>query len=439
MRMPAKPPDWRQHITNIGAAAALLRLDDDRYLHWDELRRRPPPDGLTAAQWWSMLKLQRGLVARAVPTPGGPPFLLALTGGVQERLMRVDRACAGQIGSALPELSEGDRHRYVLNALGEEAIQSSLLEGAATPRAQARELLRTGRKPRTNGERMIVNTYVAMRHVANTCAEPLTPDGLLALHRLVTDGTLDDPDDEGRLQTPADQRVQVVDRDTGEVLHTPPDAALIPAQLDALCALVNGASLGWFLHPVLRAVLAHFWLSWLHPFADGNGRTARALFYKVMLREGYWLTEYLPISRRLYQRPKQYALTVLYAESDELDVTYFVLHQLDVLLDTVDDAMAYIARKQAEVRDLARSLPVRGRLNSRQLALVRHALAHPDAEYSFATHQGHHAVSYPTARADLLDLTELGLLVSWKQGKQFVFQPADDLAGRLQRLGEATG
>lgn len=57
---------------------------------------------------------------------------------------------------------------------------------------------------------------------------------------------------------------------------------------------------------MLRAILLHFWLAYDHPFEDGNGRTARSLFYWYMRTQGYWLVEYLLISNILRKAPAQY-------------------------------------------------------------------------------------------------------------------------------------
>ena len=90
---------------------------------------------------------------------------------------------------------------------------------------------------------------------------------MLDLHRLVSEKTLDDPADAGR--------------------HRPPGMQ-VPAV---------------FIHPVMRAITLHFWLAYDHPFCDGNGRTARALFYWSMLKQGYWLFEFISISSVINQAP----------------------------------------------------------------------------------------------------------------------------------------
>jgi Fic family protein len=72
-------------------------------------------------------------------------------------------------------------------------------------------------------------------------------------------------------------------------------------------------------------------LGYDHPFLDGNGRTARALFYWAAANNGYWLMEFISISQIIKQSPAQYGKSFLYSEYDENDVTYFIVHQLSVI------------------------------------------------------------------------------------------------------------
>ena len=121
-----------------------------------------------------------------------------------------------------------------------------------------------------------------------------------------------------------DERISVMDATHSVVLHTPPDADSLPARLERLCAFANQAQdTEPFVHPVVRAILVHFMLGYDHPFVDGNGRTARALFYWSVARSGYWLMEYLSISRLLMKAPAQYARAYLHTETDANDATLF--------------------------------------------------------------------------------------------------------------------
>jgi Fic family protein len=436
VKVPLTPP--RLSFSGLGAAAVdrvlAAAVDDSAYLHWDDVFHRAAPEGLTTNEWWLALKFQRRSSRRrlALRPVTGPPFTFTLPDRALEMMHKVDQQAAGRIAASDTVMNPAMRDKYVLSSLAEEAITSSQLEGASTSRRVAKEMLRTGRPPRDKGEQMIANNFLAMQFVRDHIAEPLTPDLVLEIQRIVTEGTLDDSADAGRLQQPDDVRVRVWG-DNDQVLHTPPPAEELPERLDAMCEFANGGGEG-FVHPVARAILLHFWLGYDHPFADGNGRTARILFYWSMLRQGYWLTEFISISRILRGAPSKYARSFLLVETDDNDLTYFLLYHLEVVLRAIRDLMAYVERKSSEVRSAERLVKSAGRLNHRQLDLVSHALRNPDATYTVESHRRSHGVAYETARSDLLDLAGLGLLTQGKIGKAFRFSPAPDIEGRLRAV-----
>ena len=414
-------------------------LPRDRYLHWDKLQRLGPPGKLTSEQWWLKVKLARSDELRQLPLsdPGGQPFGYTLPDMVLRHLHHIDQHCSGEV--AMDEIVTSEREagkRFLVNSLMEEAIRSSQLEGATTSRRVAKEMLRTGREPRDRSERMIVNNFRALRFMREEMGDTLSLDSILELHRVVTEGTLDDPSAAGRLQRPDEERVAVLDRDDGEAIHKPPPAEQLPERMRLLCEFANESDDGErFVHPVLRAILLHFWLAYDHPFEDGNGRTARILFFWLMRVRGYWLTEYLPISRFIRKAPAQYARSFMETETDGGDTTYFLVHQLELIESAIEDLHRYLRRKIAEVKDVERLLLGADRFNGRQLALLTDAIRHPDSSYSFASHAMSHRVSHETARSDLSELAHRGLLTRRRKGRQFTFEAAPDLAERLKELG----
>ena len=376
--------------------------------------------------------MARGGLLKPLPLTGidGRAFRYMVPDEAQALLHYIDQHASGEI--AVSEVVTGDesRRRYLVNSLIEEAIRSSQLEGATTTRRVAKEMIRTGRPPRDRSEKMIFNNYRAMEFIREDLGDSLTPDGVLELQRIVTEGTLENPSAAGRLQTTNDVRIAVWYGD--ELIHRPPPAEQLPERLEKMCAFANGESNGsGFLHPVVRSVLLHLWLAYDHPFEDGNGRTARALFYWSMRKQGYWLTEYLSISRILIEAPSKYSRAFLYTETDELDATYFLLYHLGVIRRAIEELHGYLARKMAEVRRFESQLRQTDHFNYRQLALLQNAVRHPDERYSFESHKRSHRVSFATARSDLLDLSEKGFLQRRRIGRRYVFSPAPDLAERL--------
>jgi len=417
------------------AARGRVIAPRHRYLHWDKLRRLKAPSGFTHQEWWLVLKLSRASLLRDLPLRDaeGRPFRVAAVDHVQEMLHQIDQRAAGRI--AMPDvlMNPETRDRYIVSSLIEEAITSSQLEGASTTRKVAAEMLRTGRPPADRGEQMIFNNFEAMAFVRSIRDRDITPADILELHRVTTSDTLDDPSAAGRLQRPGDERVAVVDRGTQEVLFQPPPAAQLRDRMAEMCRFANGETpANQFVHPVVRAVMLHFWLAYDHPFEDGNGRTARALFYWSMLRSGYWLFGYVSISSILRTAFAEYARSYLYAESDENDATYFLVYQLEVMLRGVARLEDYLRRKIAQIRDVERQLRNASRFNHRQLAVLAHALRHPGADYTVKSHQRSHDVAYATARADLLALAAGGFLTQRRLGaKTMTFRAPGDLEERL--------
>ncbi len=421
---------------------------DGTYVYWDTLRRQTSRSGgLSAGEWWTGIRLARAGQSRQLPLcdASGRPFTYMLPDRVHEGLHRIDSRASGRVGMADTVTDPATRDRFIINSLIREAITSSQLEGASTTRAVAARMIRAGRCPRNRSERMILNNYRAMGEVRETKDQALTSEAVLALHRAVTDGTLADPAAAGRVQPPQDDRVEVCDARSGQVLHRPPPAEQLPERVDEMVRFANaetrpsGATAERFLHPVIRAIMLHFWLAYDHPFADGNGRTARALFYWAMLNRSYWILEFVSISRFLKAAPAQYARAFLHTETDGNDATYFILHQVDVILRALDELDAYIEEKTEQVARVEQMLRGRTDLNHRQLALLAHAVRHADAEYTTRSHMTSHSVAYATARADLFRLAELGFLVQRRRGRKLnVFLTPPDLDARI-RSAAATG
>ena len=439
MKLPQVPdPKWcpEAHVLRLMFEhPECLRPEiDGRYLHWEEVRHRPTPLGISSEAWWWGIRIGRRQLGRELPlgSAKGEPFSFSMTDGAQRLVHEIDRDASGHI--ELPEdvTNPAIRDRYIVNSLIEEAFRSSQLEGASTTRLVAKEMIRTKREPRNVSERMILNNFFAMEWVRENRDRALTSAMLFELHTIVTNDTLEVTDGAGRYRR-ADEDVAVVDNTNGEVIHTPPPASSLPGRMDAMCTFANGSTKDEpFIHPVVRSIMLHFWLGYDHPFVDGNGRTARAVFYWSMLRQGYWLTEFISISRVIKKARAQYERAFLFSETDGNDATYFLFNQLKVLRTAIDELHTYLKRKAQEVRDLEGRLRGRDDLNHRQLAVLNDALRHPDARITIEGHQTLNRVVYQTARTDLLGLVAEGYLQQSKIGKKLYFTPVRDLHRKLK-------
>ncbi len=317
----------------------------------------------------------------------------------------------------------------------DEAAESSMIEGAATTRKEALDLLRSGRRPTSAGERMVVNNYVAMQHIKNLVDKDLSVEMLFELQSILTDQTLEDPTAAGRLRR-ADESVRVEDSRDGSVMYVPPPAETLPERLNALCAFANRSHTGEeFLHPITKACILHFMIGYDHPFVDGNGRTARAVFYWHALRNGYSIFEYLAVSEIIRKGFARYPQAYLDTEQDDGDLTYFILYKLDVIEQALDRLAQHLRTEEDKVRQSERLLRVSRDLNLRQRLLLEHALRHPTAEYTITSHMNSNGIAINTARADLDSLVRRRLMTRTKRGKKTIYHPDPGLAGRLNKKG----
>jgi Fic family protein len=418
-------------------AASVSPTPTGKYLHWDNLRHRDPPEGLTEEQWWLGVKLARYGAQRELPLQDkhGRVFVFNIPPLITQYLHEIDSRGSGRIAMPAEVSSSETKTRYLVRSLIEEAITSSQLEGASTTRKKAMEMFRSSKQPADRNERMIFNNLKGMEFIQKHQGEPLTSDMVFAIHEEMMRGTVDDSEP-GRLQTEDDERVSVVSNVTHKVVHEPPPADQLEERLEAMCRFANGEGETEFMHPVIRAILLHLWLAYDHPFSDGNGRTARALFYWSMLNSGYWLFEFISVSSILRKSSGDYARAFLYTETDSNDATYFLVHQLQVIDQALQALEKYLEKKTGEIRRAEKILTGISGINHRQLALLSHALRKPHADYTINSHKVSHRIAYATARADLLKLTELGLLSQHFIGNAMHFSVGRALSDLLAKAKE---
>ena len=443
MKIPEKAPDWLTILSNdlkrvLAIPDEFKSLNDfvsgidqkKPYRYWDEFKYvTNRPSNIATEVAWSYLKLSRQskIGKTKLVDENYKHFGYWIPDHVLQNLSFIDKYASGQILVTDSKVHASEEKRYLVNSLMEEAIASSQLEGAATTRKVAKEMLRSGRKPKNNAEQMIFNNFQTIVKIKDFVGRKLDNDLLFEIHRLITVETLDDPDWCGRLRSKDDNPIHVTDKKDGHVLHVPPKPEKIPHMMKILYDYANEKDGEKFTHPVIRATNLHFYLSYIHPFNDGNGRTARALFYWYMLNHGYWMFEFLTISRIFLKAPVAYAQAFLYTEMDDLDLTYFISFHLRVINTAITRLMEYIKRKQEEVMQIAYHLKKYPEMNNRQKDILRHALANADAQYTIKTHKTIHNVTYETARRDLLYLSEKQLLFQVKKGKKFYYMPSEKL------------
>lgn len=384
---------------------SLIDSINDKYLYWDKVKYQETPTSIKKEILWAAVKLSRSLHAKRINF-GKYTFSYNTTNNIQKNLHDFDLNIGGQLGSR-GLIPEEDKKRYLVSSIMEEAIASSQLEGAVTTRRKAKDMLRKNAKPRTKSEQMILNNYITIKRITEIQNEDLTINKLLQIHKLITYQTLDNETDEGTFRNSND--INVVDAIDGEIVHIPPNHEEILELMEEFCRFFNDKNDKKFIHPIIKGCIIHFLIGFIHPFVDGNGRTARALFYLYLLSKGYWLTEYLSISRLIIKSKSQYALAYLYCERDDFDLTYFINYQLKTMSLAYDSLREYIQRKINEKKRLTEFQRIEG-INERQAYIIKWLQEEPDLIFSVKEIEIRFSISNQTARTDLLRLVEYGFL-----------------------------
>jgi Fic family protein len=420
-----------QNRTDFKVIDQLIRRDDIQkitekanadYLPWQELRNKSWFTQEIRDELWIIVQSKR-LFERTSTTiidKDGRYYTFNPHRHLQ-LLHEIDLEFGGNM-LGISDFNESDKRQIIRRNLIEESIASSKLEGANTSRDAARKLLNEGRKPRDKSERMIVNNHAAMQKIEEQLKnEPLSIDSIFDLHRMVTQGTLENSGLEGKLRDTFDsrgERLKIFPWDETTAVYVAPDREFVEEQLPRLIKFANDEDGSGFMHPLFKAIMLHFWIGLLHPFEDGNGRLARILFYWYMLRKGYWAFAYLSLSERIVKSPKQYAMAYIYSEQDDYDLNYFVQYNVEKLKLARQQLQKYLKEKIDENKRHHRLLQGEEALNQRQFRLLQHLVTD---ELRHTNVAGYHNVNpeigYITAVNDLKNLVQRGLLRKTKTGR----------------------
>ena len=398
-------------LQNFKAKESINRLQDS-YAYWSEVKYKKIEGIPDAQSLWSILKNLRA--AKSIEVYPKYNFHFALTNEMMRLCHIFDMNFGGTWGSE-SIIPKDDSRRYLVSSLIEEAISSSQMEGASTTRKIAKEMLRKNISPKDKSQRMIYNNFQTIQYLTAHIAEPLSVELILQIHELITKDTLENPEYSGRFRQNND--VVVENAITHETVHIPPCFSEIASSIEWLVNFVNGDNASVFIHPIIKATILHFFISYLHPFVDGNGRTARALFHWYMLKEGYWLTEYLSISRVIYKSKASYEKSFLYAEADNNDIGYFITYHLNALQKAFEELKKYISRKTAQQNDQNRLLKL-GNVTQRQAEILYMFLKNEDRVLTVRDITSQLLISPTTAKHDIVGLVNQSLLSEISLNKQ---------------------
>ena len=411
----------KQQNTSIQLAFKLLNNQqykelfdkiDDNYLYWDKVKYLSP-DGIRPEVLWNAVKIRRSTNVINLKF-GKYIFHFTITKRMQALLYEFDTDFSNHL-NAENIIPDKDSKQYIVSSIMEEAIASSQMEGASTTRKVAKEILRQQKNPVDKSQQMIVNNYATIRYLLDNKTEKMTLDYLKKIHQSISNKTLDSSESEGKLRK--DNNIYVMNNITGEITHTPPDVSELPELLKELCDFANDKSDLPFIHPIVKGIIIHFMLAFFHPFVDGNGRTSRALVYWYLLKRGYWLTEYLSISRIIYKSKTQYEKSFLYTENDDLDLSYFINYNLVVLKKAYEDLRTYLQKKIREQKELLTLIGI-AEINERQVQIIKALDETPASIFTAKELTNRFGITAKTARNDLQGLVTIGLMVTSPMNKR---------------------
>lgn len=376
-----------------------------RYLPRREVLHRLPLS-VDIKAFWPVLENTRRGMSTLLPliTQEGESFWFVQNPSIT---MQVDQVSASARRETL--LSPWVTAHLQEDAMIEEAVYSSLIEGAFTTREAAEKMLKSGRKPRNQSEQMVKNNYDALSFMLERLHMPISRDMLVQVAGILTRGTTDTP-------VTGFRTIQVVVAGQDEVVYTPPAPDQVSGMMDSLLDFIKTSKL----HPVIKACIAHFYFVYVHPFTDGNGRTARALSLLILLQSGFDFFRSFPISSLVAKDRMKYYRAIRDVEDSAGDMTYFIdtySAMLSGALQIMERQVTFhLLRKEWMAR-----LRALGTLNERQLLGADWLLKKDQEQMTVNVWKKKFGTATETARQDLLTLSETGLLTRRMEGKKAVF------------------
>ncbi len=305
------------------------------------------------------------------------------------------------------------REEAVLQALTEDVIKSSEIEGEVLDRDQVRSSIARRLGMDIGGlvqaDRNVEGVVEMMLDATQNYAAPLTAERLHDWHAALfpTGRSGMSKITVGAWRTGADGPMQVVSGPIGRerVHYEAPEAARLDAEM--------GKFLTWFetAHPdpVLKAAIAHLWFVTIHPFDDGNGRIARAIADLALARAEGTAQRFYSMSAQIRVERKAYYDMLEATQKGDVDITPWLLWFigcLDRAFDGAETILASVMRKARFWKSVA-DQP----LNDRQRKVLNRLLDGFDGKLTNAKWATIAKTSPDTALRDITDLVQRGILV----------------------------
>jgi len=413
----------------------ISKYSDFNYLYWDKIKFQPVPKWFKDSKdLWGTIKFMRTLnYVSPIKTDSWEFFRFWELEFSKKLLHEIDKNASWTFYTPF---SESDKRLFVTNWMLEEAISSSQLEWASTTSRNAVKMIKQWIKPKNDSDRMILNNYEVMYFVKDELVkkEKIDESDLLYLQEILTKWVIENKWEIWRFRDiNDDNKDPIVVKFKWKIAHEPMKSEKMRVELKRLIDFMNDeGDFNTFVHPVIKAIVIHFWIWYLHPFCDWNGRTARALFYWYLLKNDYFWFSFIPLSSIIKKSKIEYAKSYIYSEQDDRDLWYFInynLRKIKIALDAFQsDLKNRFKDNHSNLKDL-RHLD----LNDRQKKLLKYFLENKDSFTNSLIHKNYYNISKPTAVSDLNILRKKWLIYSTKSWRNISYFPVENLENLIKK------
>ena len=304
-------------------------------------------------------------------------------------------------------------------AQAESVHYSNQLEGNDLPLIEAQRAVGGELTPDARAKVELVNYVRALKLIDDLHARGALvyePEILLQIHGTLTKGLGGtksgfEPYHEGAWR---DGVAVVADRISGQVFHEGEPAESVPAYMDWLCEWLrkNRERRETYPVPVLAGV-AHWALTWIHPFADGNGRMARLLTGMVLLREGFLERRVFSFERHYARDKDAYLLALRTVRSHDKNLSPW----LEYFLDGLANEYERVAERVETLTQISAHVRAGTELNLRQEQALADLVIAQRSRFTRAEYQEIARVGLSTAKEDVADLVNAGILRVNRRGR----------------------
>lgn len=230
-------------------------------------------------------------------------------------------------------------------------------------------------------------------------------DILKTLHRLTTQRIIQSE----YIGSYRDKQVVVRSASNGEVAFRPPLAVEIPFYVDDFFEWLNAEETRG-IHPIFRAAITHYQLVFVHPFIEGNGRTARAMATLVLYSSGYDFKKFFSIEKYFDDDVEKYYQALLSVQQQpNMDLTYWLEYFCYGLALEIDKVKHQVMKLSKDLK-LKQQLGEQVALSERQIVLLELFQQQGDVSSQDAQRVLPN-VSVDTILRDMKDLLEKGVII----------------------------